>query len=260
MCDPRSPNLTRLPPHALVRDLPLGKSTSEPSAPQGCPSPYYLCVLRAVFFDFGGVILSSPFDAFNHYERDHGLPPNFIRSVNSVNHHENAWAKLERSDISPAQFDEIFALESEALGHRIPGAEILALLDGELRPDMVHALDVIKASGLILACLTNNVLTQQVVATDPAERARQQELQAVLARFDAVIESSKVGVRKPEPRFYEIACETVGVQPDECVFLDDLGINLKPAAQMGMITIKVATSEQALSELAQIINLDLSMK
>jgi len=260
MCGPRLPNLTRLPPHALVRDLPLGKSTSEPSAPQGCLNPYYLCVLRAVFFDFGGVILSSPFDAFNDYERDHGLPLNFIRSVNSVNHHENAWARLERSDISPAQFDDIFALESEALGHRIPGAEILALLHGELRPDMVHALDVIKASGLILACLTNNVLTQQVAATDPIERARQQELQAVLARFDAVIESSKVGFRKPEPRFYEIACETVGVQPDECVFLDDLGINLKPAALMGMITIKVATSEQALSELAQIINLDLSMK
>ena len=258
MCDLRAPTLNRLQLHALVHDLPLGKSTSGPSAPQGCPSPYDLCVLKAVFFDFGGVILSSPFDAFNQYERDHGLPLNFIRSVNSVNHHENAWARLERSDISPAQFDDIFALESEALGHRIPGAEILALLHGELRPDMVHALDVIKASGFILACLTNNVLTQQVVATDPIERARQQELQAVLARFDAVIESSKVGVRKPEPRFYEIACETVGVKPDECVFLDDLGINLKPAAQMGMITIKVTSAEQALTELSQILRLSLS--
>ncbi len=216
-------------------------------------------MIRAVFFDFGGVILSSPFDAFNHFERDNNIPENFIRSVNSVNHHENAWARLERSDISPAQFDNIFADESEALGHRIQGAEILALLHGELRPDMVHALDVIKNSGLILACLTNNVLTETAVATDPIERARQQELQSVLARFDAVIESSKVGVRKPEPRFYEIACETVGVQPDECVFLDDLGINLKPAAKMGMITIKVATSDQALHELAKIINLNLSM-
>ena len=217
-------------------------------------------MLRAIFFDFGGVILSSPFDAFNHYERDHDLPPNFIRSVNSVNHHENAWARLERSDISPAEFDDIFALESEALGHRIRGSEILALLHGELRPDMVHALDVIKSSGLILACLTNNVLTQQAAATDPLERARQHELQAVLARFDAVIESSKVGSRKPEPRFYEIACETVAVQPNECVFLDDLGINLKPAALMGMVTIKVTSSEQALSELANIIQLDLAKK
>jgi putative hydrolase of the HAD superfamily len=140
-------------------------------------------VLRAVFFDFGGVILSSPFEAFNHYEAANGLPHNFIRSVNTVNHHENAWAKLERSDISPAQFDQLFAEESEALGHRIPGADILALLHGEIRPEMVRALDVIKQSGLVLACLTNNVRTEQAVATDPAERERQDEMRAVLARF-----------------------------------------------------------------------------
>mgnify|MGYP000011410872 FL=1 len=215
-------------------------------------------MLRAVFFDFGGVILSSPFEAFNHYEAANGLPHNFIRSVNTVNHHENAWAKLERSDISPAQFDQLFAEESEALGHRIPGADILALLHGEIRPEMVRALDVIKQSGLVLACLTNNVLTEQAVATDPAERERQDELRAVLARFDAVIESSKVGVRKPEPRFYEIACETVNVQPDECVFLDDLGINLKPAAAMGMLTIKVAGAEQALTELSGVLGFSLA--
>jgi putative hydrolase of the HAD superfamily len=215
-------------------------------------------VLRAVFFDFGGVILSSPFEAFNHYEDANGLPHNFIRSVNTVNHHENAWAKLERSDISPAQFDQLFAEESEALGHRIPGADILALLHGEIRPEMVRALDVIKQSGLLLACLTNNVLTEQAVATDPAERQRQDEMRAVLARFDAVIESSKVGVRKPEPRFYEIACETVNVQPDECVFLDDLGINLKPAAAMGMLTIKVAGAEQALAELSSVLGFSLT--
>lgn len=215
-------------------------------------------MLRAVFFDFGGVILSSPFEAFNHYEAANGLSHNFIRSVNTVNHHENAWAKLERSDISPAQFDQLFADESEALGHRIPGADILALLHGEIRPEMVRALDVIKQSGLVLACLTNNVLTEQAVATDPAERERQDEMRAVLARFDAVIESSKVGVRKPEPRFYEIACETVNVQPDECVFLDDLGINLKPAAAMGMLTIKVAGAEQALTELSGVLGFSLA--
>ena len=215
-------------------------------------------MLRAVFFDFGGVILSSPFEAFNHYEDANGLPHNFIRSVNTLNHHENAWAKLERSDISPAQFDQLFADESEALGHRIPGADILALLHGEIRPEMVRALDVIKQSGLVLACLTNNVLTEQAVATDPAERQRQDEMRAVLARFDAVIESSKVGVRKPEPRFYEIACETVDVQPDECVFLDDLGINLKPAAAMGMLTIKVAGAEQALAELSGVLGFSLA--
>ena len=212
-------------------------------------------MLRAVFFDFGGVILSSPFEAFNHYEAAQGLPANFIRSVNSVNPDDNAWAKLERSDISPFEFDDVFARESEALGHRVPGADVLSLLHGEIRPDMVNALDRINEAGYVLACLTNNVLSDQPVAVDTADRLRQDELRAVLARFSAVIESSKVGVRKPETRFYEIACETVNVQPSECVFLDDLGINLKPAAAMGMQTIKVANSTQALTELSQVLGL-----
>lgn len=199
--------------------------------------------------------MSSPFEAFNHYEAAHGLPANFIRSVNSVNPDDNAWAKLERSDISPVEFDAVFARESEALGHRVPGADVLALLHGEIRPDMVNALDRIKEAGYVMARLTNNVLSDQPVAVDDAERQRQDELRAVLARFDEVIESSKVGVRKPEPRFYEIACAAVNVRPDECVFLDDLGINLKPAAAMGMQTIKVADSTQALTELSQVLGL-----
>lgn len=209
---------------------------------------------RAVLFDFGGVIVSSPFEAFNHYERDHGLPTNFIRSVNAINPNENAWAKLERSDITDAEFDKLFALESANIGHRVAGAKVLSLLAGELRPDMVHALDVLKSSGYIIACLTNNVLSGQSVT--PTKR--EQLLRDVLARFDAVIESSMIGVRKPEPRFYEIACEMIHVKPPECVFLDDLGINLKPAAAMGMATIKVTSSKQALDELAQILQLEIN--
>ena len=206
-------------------------------------------MLRAVFFDFGGVVLSSPFEAFNSYEDRSGLPRDFIRRVNSVNPDANAWARLERSELSPHDFDEVFARESEALGHRVPGADILALLHGDIRPEMVRAIDVVKANGYLTACLTNNVLSspENPSAPDAAKRA---EIAAILERFDALIESSKVGVRKPEPRFYEIACETVGVTPSECVFLDDLGINLKPAAAMGMTTIKVTSAAQALGELA----------
>ena len=206
-------------------------------------------MLRAVFFDFGGVVLSSPFEAFNSYEDRTGLPRDFIRRVNSVNPDANAWARLERSELSPTDFDEVFARESEALGHRVPGADILALLHGDIRPEMVRAIDVVKANGFLTACLTNNVLSspENPSAPDAAKRA---EIAAILERFDALIESSKVGVRKPEPRFYEIACETVGVTPTECVFLDDLGINLKPAAAMGMTTIKVTSAAQALDELA----------
>jgi putative hydrolase of the HAD superfamily len=213
-------------------------------------------VLRAVLFDFGGVVLSSPFEAFNHYEDRSGLPRDFIRRVNSENPDSNAWAKLERSELSPTEFDEVFARESEALGHRVPGADILSLLHGDIRPEMVRAIDVVKDNGYLTACLTNNVLSTPDDRSAP-DAAKRKEIAAILERFDALIESSKVGVRKPEPRFYEIACATLAVEPTECVFLDDLGINLKPAAAMGMKTIKVTSAAQALGELSQILSLAL---
>ena len=213
-------------------------------------------MLRAVLFDFGGVVLSSPFEAFNHYEDRSGLPRDFIRRVNSENPDSNAWARLERSELSPTEFDEVFARESKALGHRIPGADILSLLHGDIRPEMVRAIDVVKDNGYLTACLTNNVLSTPDDRSAP-DAAKRKEIAAILERFDALIESSKVGVRKPEPRFYEIACATLAVEPTECVFLDDLGINLKPAAAMGMKTIKVTSAAQALGELSQILSLAL---
>jgi putative hydrolase of the HAD superfamily len=201
-------------------------------------------------WDFGGVILSSPFEAFNRYESEKGLPLDIIRTVNSTNPDSNAWALLERSDISPAEFDSQFASESEALGHRIPGADVLSLLSGDVRPTMVAALDHVIASGFLTACLTNNV-----VVTTPDPTPRQAEVAAIMKKFNHVVESSKVGCRKPEPRFYEIACELLNVSPTECVFLDDLGINLKPAAAMGMRTIKVGKPDIALEELSGHIGL-----
>ena len=205
---------------------------------------------KAVLWDFGGVILSSPFEAFNHFEAEHGLPADFIRSVNATNPHDNAWAKLERSDVHGAEFDTLFADESAALGHRVPGAAVLGLLSGEVRPEMVALLDRVKSAGYKVACLTNNVTG----AFGTAQRAA--EVGAIMARFDAVVESSKVGCRKPEPRFYEIACERLDVQPSECVFLDDLGINLKPAAAMGMTTIKVTSAEAAIRDLGAVLGFD----
>ena len=207
---------------------------------------------RAVFWDFGGVILESPFDAFTRYEAASGLPDGFLRRVTSTNPDSNAWALLERSEVSPAEFDVLFATESETLGHRVPGADVLRLLAGEIRPAMVSALDSVKAAGYVMACLTNNV-----VGGDKNTTERAAAVEAVMSRFDAVVESSKVGCRKPETRFYEIACEMVGVSPSECVFLDDLGINLKPAAAMGMHTIKVVDPAVALRDLSAALNLTL---
>jgi putative hydrolase of the HAD superfamily len=217
-------------------------------------------VIRAVFWDFGGVILSSPFDAFNRYEAERGLPKDFIRSVNATNPHTNAWARLERSDIDPATFDEAFAAESASLGHRVPGADVLGLLAGDVRPTMVDALRRLRQEGFVQACLTNNVLEEPAGAAPAAGRraARARLVAEVMAIFDHVVESSKVGCRKPEPRFYELACERSGVDPTEVVFLDDLGINLKPAAAMGMRTIKVTDPAVALVELSMVVGLELT--
>lgn len=204
-------------------------------------------MIQAVLWDFGGVILTSPFEAFNRYEQEHSLPVDFIRSINAADPHTNAWALLERNDIGPTEFNALFAEESEARGHRVPGADVLGLLSGDIRPEMVEALDRVIDHGLATACLTNNVLGGDA----PPEVA------AVMSKFDHIVESSKVGVRKPEPRFYEIACDLVGVAPAECVFLDDLGINLKPAAAMGMTTIKVVGPDQAIQDLEAVLNIPL---
>ena len=203
--------------------------------------------IRAVFWDFGGVVLTSPFDAFRAYEAANGLPPDFIRGVNARDPDSNAWAKLERGEVDVDAFCRLFEAEAAALGHRLPGEHVLAMLSGEVRPEMELALKRLKPA-YKLACLTNNVAKGSGPAmAATAEKAAR--IEAIMALFDAVVESSKVGVRKPEPQFYQMACEMVGVMPSEVVFLDDLGINLKPARAMGMHTIKVADPAEALAEL-----------
>jgi putative hydrolase of the HAD superfamily len=210
--------------------------------------------ITAVLWDFGGVILSSPFEAFNRYEQAQGLPLDFIRSVNATNPDRNAWARFERSEITATEFDRAFADESERLGHRVPGMHVLALLHGEIRPIMVEALERVAAAGYRTACLTNNVAGGDP-AHDPSGRA--ELIAEVMGRFDVVVESSKVGVRKPEREFYELACGLLNVTPEQCVFLDDLGVNLKPAAAMGMTTIKVVSADQALDDLEHVLGLPL---
>lgn len=210
--------------------------------------------IKAVLWDFGGVILSSPFDAFRRFEAERGLPADFIRGVNSRNPHGNAWAKFERGEVDAAGFGELFLAESTVLGHALHGREILPLISGELRPRMVAALQKVKTRYKV-ACLTNNMpLGHGPGMAQRADRAA--AIAEVMTLFDVVVESSKIGVRKPEPAFYLKACSLLGIQPTEAVFLDDLGINLKPAAAMGMRTIKVADPDRALQELTKHIGMD----
>jgi putative hydrolase of the HAD superfamily len=208
-----------------------------------------MMAVEAVVWDFGGVFTTSPFEAFNRFEVGKGIPLDHIRTVNATNALENAWARFERAEIDAAGFDRMFAEESRALGHEVRGADVLPLLSGDVRPRMVAALEACKQHFKV-ACITNNVMTGQgagmASTTDKAAQVAE-----IMGLFDMVIESSKVGVRKPDPRIYQMMCELLEVKPEACVYLDDLGINCKPAAQLGMTAIKVESEAQALAALAK---------
>lgn len=211
--------------------------------------------IKAVIWDFGGVITSSPFEAFNRYEAGRGLPENTIRQINASNPDDNAWALFERAEIDAARFDALFAEEAAVLGHDIRGGDVLKLLSGDIRPRMVAALDHIKANGLTMGCITNNVPAGKGAGmAGTAEKA--EAIAAIMARFDHVIESSKSGIRKPDPRIYQLMCETIGIAAEQCVYLDDLGVNCKPAAALGMHAIKVVGEAQALDDLARATGLN----
>jgi len=201
--------------------------------------------IQAVIWDIGGVLTTSPFEAFNRYEVRCGLPENFIRTVNATNPDSNAWALLERGEIDTFAFDRRFLEESTALGHPLRGAEVLPLLSGEIRRGMVEALLLCKQHFKVGA-ITNNI----VQSPGPELRAASAGGATEITRyFDAIIESSKTGMRKPDPRIYRMMCELLGVDAAACVYLDDLGINCKPAAQLGMTAIKVVSEAQALADL-----------
>ena len=202
-------------------------------------------MIEAVIWDFGGVFTTSPFEAFARYERERGIPVGVIRKINSTNHENNAWAMFERSAIDFAGFDAAFAAEASVLGYQIPGRDVVALLAGEFRPDMIEALRRIKTR-FKTGCITNNMPSDEAgsVATSRSIYSRE-----IMELFDELIESSKVGIRKPDPRIYMMMCEKLGVKPDACVYLDDLGSNLNPARAMGMTTIKVQSGPQAIAEL-----------
>jgi len=212
---------------------------------------------EAVIFDFGGVITESPFEAFNRLEATRGLPRDFIRRVNAANPDSNAWARFERAEIGAAAFDAQFAAEARELGHELEGSAVLAVLSGSIRPAMVTALDRLSSAGLRLACITNNVPTGHGAGMARSGDTRD-AYEQVFARFEHVIESSKAGVRKPDPRIYRMMCEKLGLEPVHCIYLDDLGINCKPAALLGMHAIKVVNGEQALADLSAVLGLALT--
>ena len=211
--------------------------------------------IEAVIWDFGGVFTTSPFDAFNRYEAIRGLPRDFIRSINAIGPHDNAWARFERAEIDVAGFDVMFLAESSARGHAIRGSEILPLISGDVRPAMVSALNICKRHFKV-GCITNNMAQGHGPGMSTTATGASRTSQ-IMSLFDAVIESSKAGVRKPDPRIYMMMCDQLEIEPAKCIYLDDLGINCKPAAQLGMKAIKVVSEEQALRDLQSATGLSL---
>ena len=204
--------------------------------------------VEAVIWDFGGVFTSSPFEAFARYETENGVPKDLIRRVNSTNPDTNAWALFERNEIDTKGFDSLFLEESTALGHSIPGSHVLPLLSGMVRPRMVAALKACKQHFKV-GCITNNMVSMHSPGADAPQRAAG-AMGQIMPLFDHIIESSKAGVRKPDPKIYLMMCEALSVEPAACVYLDDLGINCKPAAALGMKAIKVVDVDQTLADLA----------
>ncbi len=199
--------------------------------------------------------MSSPFEAFRRYEREARLPEDFIRSLNARNPDANAWAKMERSEVSLDEFVALFESEAEAQGHTLDGWRVLQAISGDIRPQMVEALRRCKAAFKV-ACITNNMK-----AGDGPGMARSAEKAAAVAEimtlFEHVVESSKLGFRKPDPRIYRHACDLLGVAPEHCIYLDDLGVNLKPARALGMRTIKVGDPDKAIAELEAMVGIPL---
>ena len=212
-------------------------------------------IIDVVLFDFGGVITASPFEAFAAYEQELGIPTGSIRKINSTNPDGNAWAKMERNEISLEDFCSLFEEEAAALGLVLSGNRVLGCLSGAIRPQMVRALEVLKER-VSIGCITNNMKSGHGSGMSRTPE-QAEKIAEIMTMFEVVIESAKVGLRKPDPRIYQMACDALQVAAERCVYLDDLGINCKPAAALGMRAIKVVDPDEALSDLEKIVGFEL---
>ena len=207
-------------------------------------------MIKAVVFDIGGVVQDSPLHAIARYERDHGLPANAINRAVVATGESGAWSRLERGELTLSAWCAPFERDCRALGVDVDAARLMTYIAeaGRARPQMLRAIARLRERGLRVGALTNNWATD-----DPAPPPS-----PLRAHFDAFVESRAVGMRKPDPRMYQLVCRELGVEPAQAAFLDDIGTNLKSARALGMHTIKVDDPEQALRELSALVGFDVS--
>ena len=210
------------------------RETEEPSSP-----------FRAVIFDLGGVVLGSPLHAIASFERELGIPAGFVNRVVVDTGASGAWARHERGELAREHFMREFSGECQSAGHALSVPDLFDRMAevSHPRPRMLEAIRRIRARGLLTAALTNNFPSD---AEDSGGRA-------LRACFDDFFESSVLGLHKPDPRIYQHACRALDVAPNESVFLDDIGRNLKAARALGMATIKVDEPATALGQLEALL-------
>jgi putative hydrolase of the HAD superfamily len=206
----------------------------------------------AVIFDLGGVVFPSPFEAFDDYDHRNGLSPGSVRALIRTSSETGAWASLERGELTMDAFFAALELEAEESGFRLDARRLMEGMGGKFgaRPAMLHAIEQIREQGLLTAALTNNWPTPEGSGSTTRGLGE--------LTFDVVVESAVEGLRKPDPRIYELVLERLGVTADAAIFLDDLGINLKPARRLGMTTIKVVDPDDALLELQRHLGFDIT--
>jgi putative hydrolase of the HAD superfamily len=204
--------------------------------------------IAGVLFDVGGVVTDSPLHAIARFEREHGIEAGAINRAVVAAGEEGAWARLERGELTVEMFLSAFEDDCRACGIRVSAAALMAaiLTEREVRPQMLEAIRRLRRHGLRVGALTNNWRSEAGPVEHPLGE-----------HFDLVIESQAVGLRKPDPRIYELACRRLEVEPIRTAFLDDIGQNLKAARALGMRTIKVEDPELALRQLGALVGLDL---
>ncbi len=198
---------------------------------------------RAVLFDLGGVVVGSPLHAIARYERERGLPAGAINRVVVATAPHGAWSRLERGELGLDAFFPAFESDCGAAGHAIDARDLMTRVAAATVPHagMLTAIRRLRDAGLRTAAVTNNWVTDDEGAG------------VLRPHFDAFVESAAIGLRKPDPRIFELACRTLDVTPAACVFLDDIGMNLKAAKALGMATIKVDDPDAAIDELAALV-------
>jgi len=208
-----------------------------------------MTAFRAVIFDLGGVVMDSPLHAIAAYERELGIPEGHVNRVVVATGHSGAWSRLERGECTLEEFYGSFERECGDAGHALSAREMMVRIGrhSKPRPQMLDAIARIRARGLRTGALTNNWKGDETG----------RRTQSLGEHFDVVVESAVVGLRKPDPRIYELACRRLEVTAAESIFLDDIGRNLKAARELGMKTIKVDEADHALAELAELLGFPL---